>query len=526
VANLMLVRGMEQRRQTSLSMALGARASRLVRQALTESILLSLSGGAAGLAIAFAGTRLILHFAFPPVVGMAGIPINPSPSIPVLLFAVITSLLTGIVFGIAPAWMATRIDPIEALRGASRSTVRTGSFPRKTLVVFQAALSLVLLSAAGLLTAALQGLENRDFGFDQDRRVVATMNPRLSGYRAGQLSQLYRRIHDSIAAIPGVSSVALCNYSPLSGGAWGSGVWIDGRPALGPANDNFAAWDRVTAGYFDLIGTPILRGRGISNRDTSASRKVAAINEAFARKYFGNEDPIGKHFGREPGESRQYEIVGVVKDARYLTYQIDKPIGPFFFLPEAQAEYERTNLGSLFLHDIVILTRPGVGLSIAQVRQAMAAVDPNMPVISVRTLKDQVASQFIQQRLIARITSLFGVLSLVLASIGLYGVTAYNAGRRINEVGVRMALGANRGDVIRLVLRGAFGLILLGLLVGLPLTFAVGRFLGNQLYGMNPYNPVVTLTAVLALGLSALVASFVPAFRASLISPVEALRAE
>src|SRR6266852_8588558 len=183
VANLMLVRGMERRRQTSLSMALGARASRLVRQALTESILLSLLGGAAGLVSAFAGTSLILHFAFPPVNGTAGVPISASPSVPVLLFAFVTSLLTGVAFGIAPAWMATRVDPIEALRGASRATTRAGTLPRKTLVVFQAALSLVLLSAAGLLTTALQKLEHQDFGFDQDRRIVASMNPRLAGYR-------------------------------------------------------------------------------------------------------------------------------------------------------------------------------------------------------------------------------------------------------------------------------------------------------------------------------------------------------
>jgi ABC-type antimicrobial peptide transport system permease subunit len=282
----------------------------------------------------------------------------------------------------------------------------------------------------------------------------------------------------------------------------------------------------VTAGYFDVIGNPIVKGRGISEQDTAMSRQVAVINDSFARKFFRNDDPIGQLFGREAGASRQFEVVGVAKDARYLTINLDQPIRPSFFLPEAQAEYARGNLGSLFMHDIVILTRPGTSLSIAQVRQAMASVDPGMPIISVRTLREQVASQFTQQRLIARLTSFFGVLSLVLASIGLYGVTAYNAGSRTSEIGVRMALGADRGHVVTLVLRGAFGLILLGLLIGLPLTFAAGRFLGDQLYGADPYNPVVTLAAVLALGLSALVASFVPAFRASVISPLDALRAE
>jgi predicted permease len=526
VANLMLVRGMERRRQTSLSMALGARASRLVRQPLIESILLSLFGGAAGLGIAFAGTRLILNFAFPSVPGLAGVPIDASPSIPVLLFALVTSLATGIAFGIAPAWMATRVDPIEALRGANRSITRATSLPRKTLVVLQAALSLVLLSASGLLTTALQRLENQDFGFEQDRRIVANINPRLAGYRTDQLSLLYRRIHDSVAGIPAVSSVALCLYAPLAGPGWGAGVWVDGHPDPGPSDDNFAAWDRVTAGYFDIIGNPIVKGRGIAEQDTAASQKVAVINEALARKFFKNEDPVGKRFGRAAEASGEFEVVGVAKDARHLTFKLDRPIVPMFFLPEAQAEYARGNQGSLFLSNIVILTRPGASLSVAQVRHAMASVDPGMPIVSIRTLREQVAGVFTQQRLIARLTSLFGILSLVLASIGLYGVTAYNAGRRVSEIGVRMALGANRGDVVRMVLQGSFGLILSGLIIGLPLTLAVGRFLGNQLYGVSPYNPVVTLAAVAVLGLSALAASFIPALRASSISPLDALRAE
>ena len=526
VANLMLVRGMERRRHTALSMALGARASRVVRLALTESVLLSLFGGAAGLAIAFAGTRLILHFAFPSSPGSAGVPIDPSPSMPVLLFAFVTSLLTGVAFGIAPAWMTTRVDPIEALRGAGRSTTRAGLLPRKMLVVFQVALSLVLLSASGLLTAALQSLENQHFGFEQDQRFVAKIDPRLAGYRTDQLSPLYRRIHDGIASMPAVSSVALCLYSPQGRGGWGSGVWVGGHLPPGPNDDNAASWDRVTAGYFDVIGTPVIKGRGISEQDTAISQHVAVIDETFARTFFRNEDPIGKQFGRKPGASREFQVVGVAKDARYLTYDLDQPRRPFFFLPEAQAEYTQTNLGSLFLHDIVIRTRPGANLSLAAVRQAVASVDPGMPLISIRTLREQVASQFTQQRLIARLTSFFGVLSLVLASIGLYGVTAHNAGRRVSEIGVRMALGANRGDIVRLVVRGAFGLVLFGLLIGLPLTFAAGRFLSTQLYGMNPYNPVVILAAVVTLGLSALVASFVPAFRASSISPLDALRAE
>jgi len=522
----MLVRGLERRREIALSMALGARRLRIVAQTLTESILLSLLGAVAGLAVAFGTTRLILHFAFPPSFGHAAVPIDASPSMPVLVFASVISLVTGVAFGIVPAWMTTRVDPNEALRGTGRSTAGAGLLPRKTLVVLQTAVSLVLLSAAGLLTVTLHNLENQNFGFEQDRRLVASMNPRLAGYRAEQLPELYRRIHDSIASLPEVSSVALCLYSPQRGGGWGAGVWVEGHPAPGPQDDNSASWDRVTAGYFDVIGTRILKGRGISEQDTATSRHVAVINEAFARKFFKNEDPLGKHFGEGAATSNELEVVGVAGNARYRAYGLDEPAEPFFFLPEAQADYTRSNQGSLFLHDIVILTKPGANVPFSRIREALAHVDPNMPIISVRTLTEQLSGRFTQQNLTARLASFFGVLSLLLASIGLYGVTAYNAGRRINEIGVRMALGANRQHVVLLVLRGAFGLVLLGLLLGLPLAFAAGRFMGSQLYGMSPYNPTVTLIAVVLLGLSAIIASLIPALRASLISPLHALRVE
>jgi predicted permease len=521
----MLVRGLERRQQIALSMALGAPVSRVVSQPLIESLLLSLAGGAAGLVIAFAGTRLILQLAFPSLPGFAGVPIEASPSLPVLLFASVTSFATGVIFGIGPAWMAARVDPIETLRGSSRATTRTGLLPRKALVVFQAALSLVLLSMAGLLTAALHSLETQTFGFEQDRRVVVTMNPKLAGYRAGQLSVLYGGIRDGIANMSGVSSVALCLYTP-PGGGWGSGVWIDGHPPPGPRDDNSASWNRVTPDYFTVIGTPLLKGRSISAEDTAASRKVAVVTEAFVRKFLGNDDPIGQHFGRRSDATREFEIIGVARDARYFTRGLDQPSGPLFFLPEAQAEYSQTNLGSLFLRNIVIETQPGASVPEASIRQAIASVAPGLPITSIRTLGEHVSAMFTQPRLIARLASLFGMVSLIVASIGLYGVTAYHAGRRTKEIGVRMALGASPGEVVQLILRGALGLVLLGLSIGLPLTFVAGKFLGNQLYGTSSYNPSVTLVAIAMLGCSATVAALVPAWRATMISPLDSVRAE
>lgn len=524
IANLMLVRGLERRRQNSLSRALGAPVSRVVREPLLESILLSLFGGAVGLAIAFAGTRLILQLAFPALPGQAGVPISASPSLPVLLFAFATSLGTGIIFGIAPAWMAARVDPIEALRGSGRATPRAGSLSRKSLIVLQTALSLVLLTAAGLLTAAFGRLANQDFGFAQDGRLVVNINPRLAGYRTEQLPQLYRRIRAAMENIPGVASAALCLYSP-PGGGWGSGVWVNGQPPPGLMDDNSSTWNRVTKGYFDAVATPILRGREFAERDTADAPKVAVVNETFARRFFRNEDPVGKFFGPRPTMSRAFEIIGVVRDARYFTRGLDQPTGPMYFVPEAQADYKQI-AGALFLHDIVIVAKPGAKLSAAPVLRAMASTEPNLPVISVRTLREQVASQFTQPRLIARLTSFFGILSLLLAYIGLYGVTAYNAGCRTSEIGVRVALGANRGNIVWLVLRGSLALIFWGILIGLPLTFAASRFLSIQLYGASPYDPVVLLTSIAALGLSVLVASPIPALRASSISPLAALRAE
>jgi predicted permease len=319
----------------------------------------------------------------------------------------------------------------------------------------------------------------------------------------------------------------------LSGDNWDEGLFLAGKPAPGPNTDVGASWVRVSPGYFETIGNPILKGRTINEQDTTGSQHVAVVNEAFARKFFKNEDPIGKHFGKnEIKYAGEYEIVGVAMDARYLPDDLDKPVGAFFFVPESQsAQYRQpvaisTEVRSHYLHDIVVRMRPGSMLPEALTRRTLASVDPNLPIMRTQSLSQQVASTFSQQRLIARLTSLFGILALVLASVGVYGITAYNVGSRTNEIGVRVALGADRSNIFVLILRGAFLLIAFGLLLGMPLTLAAGRFLGNQLYGLNQYDPMIISAAVLALALSAFVAALIPAFRASSISPMQALRAE
>jgi len=429
--------------------------------------------------------------------------------------------------------MAAHADPADALRGANRSTRRSGALSRKTLVVLQAALSLVLLSSAGLLTRALRSLEHQNLGFEQDGRTVIHIDPVLAGYKPEQLELLYRRIHDSFASIPGVASVASAQYSPLSGDNWSEPISVQGTPAPAPNTDTEAWWARVVPGFFETIGDRIVRGRPIDERDTSGSQHVAVINEAFAQKFFKGEDPIGKHFGKGGMEfANDYEIVGVAKDARYLTYNLEKPVGPFFFLPNTQSTSYRdpfavsTDVRSHYLHDIVVRMRPGTTLSESLARRTLASIDPNLPIVRMQTLSAQVANTFNQQRLIARLFSLFGTLALVLASIGIYGITAYNVGRRTNEIGVRVALGAGRSDVLALILLGAVRLIAFGLLLGVPLALGAGKFLGSQLYGLNQYDPLVLSAAALIVVLSAFIAAFIPAYRGSSISPMQALRTE
>jgi predicted permease len=398
--------------------------------------------------------------------------------------------------------------------------------------VLQAALSVVLLSASGLLPQTLRNLETQDLGFAQDRRIVVNVDPVLAGYKPEQLDPLYRRIHDSLAALPGVESVASALYTPQSGDDWSEGIYVQGQPAPGPDTDNGAGWTRVTAGFFDAMGTPIVRGRPLNDQDTARSRRVAVVSEDFARKFFRKEDPIGKHFGKGGMMyAGDYEIVGVAKDARFANNNIDQPIAAMFYLPEAQStQYGEpgaasTEVRSHYLHDIVVDLRPGATLPERILRNALALVNPN-PIRQVQTMDQQVASTFSQQKLIARLTSLFGLLALVLASIGLYGVTSYNVGRRINEIGVRMALGANRGQIVTMILREAFTLIVVGLVMGVPMALAAGWLLGSQLYGVSQRDPIVLSIAVATLAACAFFATILPAYRASSVSPLKALRVD
>jgi predicted permease len=528
VANLMLVRATTRKQQTSIRAALGAPRSRQIGQVLTESTLLALLGAIAGVALAYGGTRLILHLAFQ----KSYVPIQASPSLPVLGFTFLVSLLTGVLFGVAPAWMTANADPAEALRGANRSTAQGASWTQKSLVVLQAALSLVLLCAAGLLMQSLRNTHNQHFGFETANRYLLHIDPQMAGYKPDQLEALYRQLRANLAAVPGVKQVSYSLYIPMEGNNWGETVYLEGQAPPPPDSyENQTSWVRVSDGYFDLIGTKIVEGRAISDQDTQATRPVAVVNRTFESKFFKGESALGKHFGDLDAKySGKFEIVGVTEDTEYRGPR--RKIPPMFFLPATQrmnyelADENRFEDANHYLDSIEIETvGPLQGLE-SQVRQAVGQANPNLAVIDFTSFAETVEANFSQQAMIVKLTSLFGLLALVLASIGLYGVTAYSVERRTSEIGIRMALGANRMNVLNLVLRGAFLQIGVGLLIGIPVTILGGRAMAAQLFGVKPYDPNILLLTTAVLSFAALVASLVPARRAASIEPMRALRSE
>jgi predicted permease len=525
LANLMLVRGLGRRRQTSISLALGAARWRVVRQALTESLVLALIGGLIGVGIAFAATQALLAAVF---TGANAVPISASPDLAVLAFAVGVSLLTGLIFGAAPAWSAHRADPMEALRGARGATANTGSLAQRGLVVLQAAVSLVLLAAAGLLTQSLRNLEHQKFGFAADRRLAVRIDPKLAGYPVDRLEALYRTIRERLMRMPGVLGVSYALYAPMSGSNWSTDVDIEGQPPPTVDGQNLTSWNRVGPDYFETVGTPILRGRPILESDSASARHVAVVNEAFARRFFPNQDPIGKHFGALARFENALEIVGVAADAKYR--QPDQPPFPMYFVSRPQVtQYDEPGTmafesSSLYVADVVLRFASDSAALEEPIRRAFAEIDPNLIVIRVRSFDAATASQLSQETLIVRLTSLFGLTAVLLASIGLYGVTSYAVARRSKEIGIRVALGADRKSVAKMVLSNAYALVAIGLGFGIPLAVAMGRLVGSRLFGISWYNPAILGGAALVLALCALAATIVPARRAASVDPVETLR--
>ena len=530
VANLLLARGVARRGQTAVRLAVGATPRQIVAQALTESVLLAIGGGIVGLLVAMAAARLLLALAFH---SSNFLPISTTPSLMVLAFAFALALITGIIFGAAPAWLATRADPAEALRGSGRGTQDRSSFARKALLVVQATLSVVLVAGATMLARSLNKLEHQDFGFQVQNRVEVNMNRPPATYTQPQLASLYRQLEDHLNRLPGVQGAGLALYNPLTDN-WGELIMVAGHPPAKLNEQSGASWDRVSANYLQNLGMPILRGRSFIAADNETTAPVAIVNEAFVKRFFkSTEDPLDQHFGLDvPDYSGTFRIVGVVRDAKFAGWGLRRPARPMFYVPLAQTVNYPDNLlkmvelNSHFIGGILLVTNLTPGAIEAQLTRILAELDPNLTINSVRTMQQQIELTFDQERAVASLAGLFGIVALVLAAIGLYGVTAYSVAQKTNEIGIRMALGADRPKVLRLILGGAFKRVAIGLILGLPLAVGAGRLLSAQLYGVSSWDPFALTVAAGALGICSFFAAIIPANRAASISPMNALRIE
>jgi predicted permease len=522
VANLLLARATARKKEIAVRLALGASRFSLIRQLLTESMLLALIGGAFGALLASWGSGILLALV---ASGHNPVFLELTLDLRALSFTAAASLLAGILFGLAPAWRATRVDLTPAIKdgaGGSGAVSRLGL--GKTLVVVQVALSLLLLIGAGLFVRSLEKLKGIDAGLNRENVLLVSTDPRMIGYQGRQIADLYRGMLERIKAIPGVRYASLSRQGLLSASGSLSSVYAQGR-APRPEDNIFSPDDRgvpsycgVGPEYFEAAEMAILRGRGLTAQDDENAPRVAVVNETFARYYFGDEDPIGKRFGQDSNDSGRIEIVGVVKDGKYNSLR--EPARRTFYIPYRQdsTSWRETTFQ--------IRTAADPTNVIAAVRQAAREIDANLPLFNIKTLARQVDESLAQERLIGAVSSFFGLLALLLAAIGLYGVMAYAVSRRTHEIGVRMALGAQRGAVLVMVLSQGLKLVLVGVGLGLAVSFAATRIIANQLFGVTPTDPVTFVGAPFLLLFVALLAWFAPARRATRVDPLVALRCE
>ena len=513
IANLLLARASARRKEIAVRLALGAGRFRLIRQLLTESVLLAGLGGALGVALAYWGKDLLL--ALQPWGG--GLALDLKLDIRVLGFTTAVSLLTGLLFGLTPALRATRLDLTPALKDNARnSSVDARSSLSKALVVGQVALSLVLLIGAGLFTRTLRNLQNLETGFNHENLVTFGLNPRLDNYPNAQIKQLFQRLLERLEALPGAHSATLSQYPILAGSRNHAPIFVQGQtPQSGEGNS--ALVNDVAANFLDTLQIPILRGRGLTLQDDERAPRVAVVNQTFARKYFGSEDPLGKRIGLDSVKnSGQMEIVGVAQDAKYFDLRGDMP--PTVYLPYFQEPASDAYF--------TIRTTGEPTAMFALIRQAVREIDGSLPLSDFKTVRQQVESSWAQERLFATLSVFLGLLAALLSAIGLYGVMAYSVARRRNEIGIRMALGARRSDVIRLVLRESLLLVALGVGIGLATALATTRLISSQLFGLAPNDPsAITAATLLLMGVATL-AGYLPARKAAQTDPMLALRDE
>jgi predicted permease len=509
VANLLLSRATTRQKEISVRLSLGATRGRLIRQLLTESVLLAGLGGALGLVVGYWGRALL-----PGPPGQ-----QPLLDWRVLGFVAAITLLTGIVFGIVPALRGTAVNVNATLKEASRGVVGSRSLLGKMLLVVQVAISLVLLVGAGLFLQTLSNLRRVDVGFDPQNLLLFRVNPSLNRYDETRMRALYASLLERLTSVPGVRGVAMSQPALLSGGVNSTSIFVQGRPvpAVMPQDDSHSINRLViSSNFFDVMGIPIVLGRALTDRDDAKAPKVVVINEAAARKYFPNENPVGQHFGSSPETSGQLEIVGVLRDAKYNS--VRDPAPPTMYVPFRQARLSNA------VFELRTVAAPAGAMG--SVREAARQIDPNLPLTDVSTQIEQVEKRFQQERLFAQAYTLFGGLALLLASIGLFGLMSYNVSRRTNEIGIRMALGAQGGDVLGMVMRESMALVAIGVAAGLTIALFAGRLLTTLLFGLPPRDPMTIGGAVAIMALVSALAGYLPARRASRVDPMIALHYE
>jgi predicted permease len=515
VGSLLLSRAASRHGEISLRMALGASRFRLIRQLLTESMLLATIGGLCGI--------IISHWAVILLVKLVAreSPLDTRPNLTVLFFTAGVSIFAGLMFGLVPAIRASKTDLASAMKEKSRTGSGRLRFSLSSgLVVLQVALSMVLLNGAGLFARSLLNLQNEDVGFNRANVLLIGIDPRLAGYKPTELAGLYQQVLDRLNAIPNVQSVTMSTYSPMSGSSRSSSITVRGYTAQ--PGENLDVEDQLIGPkYAETLGVPVLRGRGIDERDTAASDRVAVVNEAFAQHFFKDQNPIGRiiNFDDEREKDSGLAIIGVIGDVK--SSDAREPAQPSVYRPILQLQDD-----SAYTASIEMRTQGTASAVAGAARQAISQVDAKLPIFGVTTLSEQLDTRLKQERLITQLVSFFGALALLLACIGMYGVMAQGVARRTNEIGIRMALGAQRSNIALLILRETLLLVIGGLLIGVPTALFAARLISTQLFGLNPSDLRTLIGTAIVLSGVALIASYVPARRASRVDPLVALRYE
>ena len=520
VANLLLARATARKREIAVRLSMGAARLRLIRQLLVESALLGGTGAALGVWSAWWATRLLLRMVS---TGSETLPVSVTPDVRVLIFTVMIAIVTVLLFGTAPAVYATRVEVVPSLKeGRGTTSARSHNRLARGLIVGQVALSLVLLVGAGLFLRSLENLTNIDTGFNKQNVLTTSLDPDGAGYQQDARWQgVMEEIESRVNTLPGIRAASFA-FTVFSGGGWTDNVVVPGRPK----SDHDPDVDHNIVGpkYFEALGMPIVLGRGLLPEDSATSRKVAVINETLARTYFAGESPVGRIFsvGGEPGspshstEWLDLEVVGVVKDAKYMNLN-EQPM-PAAFYPYSQHPGYLYNFVARYSGDPSTLAHAIV--------KTVGEIDPNLPVGEFSTLAQVVDDSVLNHRLVAQLCTFFGVLAALLVCIGIYGLMSYGVTRRTNEFGVRLALGAGRGNVLWLVLRETLGLVVAGIVIGLALAPALSRLAASFLFGLKFYDPLSVGAAMVAMIAVALFAGYLPARRAAKVDPVVALRYE